>query len=215
MNIPPTAAAASEEHSRMTEEHAEAQNQDDGRAGPTLTIVDRGEGAGPRRRHPLRLAALLLVACAVMVVGLVTWHRAAHDPTTDRAQMRDAVLIAATRHIETLNTLDYRHVDDGLAAWRAVTTGTLRDQLSGVDASERKLLGQQKTITKGRVVDAAVYSLDDDTATVIAAVEVTVTDASKPGKEPTVKRNRFSADLVRVHGRWLLDNLQQVAVNLS
>lgn len=179
-----------------------------------LTIVSRGEQP-ERSRHPLRLVALLLVAAIVMGWGLVTWHRAASDPQTRLAQTRDAVLIAATDHIETLNTLDSRDVDAGLARWRAVTTGTLRDQLTQVDADQRKLLTQQDTVTTGKVVDAAVFSLDDDTATVIASVEVTVRDRSKPKKQPSVKRNRFSADLVLVHGRWLLQNLQQVAVSLS
>lgn len=67
----------------------------------------------------------------------------------------------------------------------------------------------------GRVVNAAVTDLDDDTATVIAAVEVTVRDGKDADAEPTVKRNRFSADLVRAGGTWKLESLQQVAVDLS
>ncbi len=35
-----------------------------------------------------------------------------------------------------------------------------------------------------------------------------------PNVEPTVKRNRFSADLVLVNGHWKIENLQQVAVGL-
>ena len=183
-------------------------------AGAALTVLDPGS-TRTRRRRALRFAALLLAAALLMAWGLVSWHRASTDPTIRMAQTRDAVLIAATSHIETLNTLDSRHVAAGLARWRAVTTGTLRDQLDQVDSDERKLLGQQDTVTTGKVVDAAVLSLDDDTATVIAAVEVTVKNAAKPKQKPTVKRNRFSADLVRVHGRWLLQSLQQVAVSLS
>jgi len=177
-------------------------------------VVERDEQPAPRRR-PLRLVALLLVAAVVMAWGLLSWHRAATDQQTALAQTRDTVLITATKHIETLNTLDSRKVDAGLARWRAVTTGTLRDQLTQVDADERKLLSQQNTVTTGKVIDAAVLSLDDDTATVIASVEVSVKDRSKPKEKPSVKRNRFSADLVRVHGAWLLQNLQQVAVSLS
>jgi Mce-associated membrane protein len=33
--------------------------------------------------------------------------------------------------------------------------------------------------------------------------------------EPTVKRNRFAGDLVKVGDDWLLESLEQVAVNMS
>lgn len=207
---------ADETEEETTMDEAAEQPTEKSREGSAvkLTIVDRGEPRA-RPRRPLRLVALLLAAAIVMGAGLVTWHRAATDRSIEMAQTRDAVLIAATGDIETLNTLDSRHVTAGLKRWRAVTTGTLRDQLNQVDSDERTLLSQQKTVTTGKVVDAAVFSLDDDTATVIASVEVTVKNLSKPAAKPAVKRNRFSADLVRVRGVWLLQNLQQVAVSLS
>ena len=65
------------------------------------------------------------------------------------------------------------------------------------------------------MVDAAIVDLTDDTATVIAAVETTVADGADAGAEPTVKRDRFTADLVKVGDDWLLEALVQVAVNLS
>jgi Mce-associated membrane protein len=167
-----------------------------------------------RRRIPWELV-LLLVAALVAASGAFMWWNADHDPDRAAAQNRDTVLIEARQAIETMNTLDYRSVDKGVKAWSQVTTGTLRDQLAGVSADDRKLLAEQKKISTGRVVDAAAIDVDDSSATVIAAVEVTVRDAANPGSEPTVKRNRFSADLVKVGGRWKLESLQQVAVSLS
>lgn len=159
--------------------------------------------------------AVLLIALVVAAAGVLSWSRAAHDDSIALAKTRDAVLIAATSHIETLNSLDYRHVDAGLATWAAVTTGTLHDQVTQVSPDERKLLADQKKVSTGKVVDAAVFSLDGDSATVIASVEVTVHDDTQADATPTVKRNRFSADLVDVHGKWLVENLQQVAVDIS
>ena len=151
----------------------------------------------------------------VMVVGLLSWWRAAHDDNAARAAVRDTVLIAATQDIETMNTLDYRQVDDGLTRWRAVTTGTLHDQLAQVSADDRKLLAQQQKVSTGKVIDAAVVDLGDGTATVIASVEVTVRDGADPTADPTVKRNRFTADLVHTGGTWKLESLDQVAVSLQ
>ena len=157
----------------------------------------------------------MLVAALVMVSGLVAWWRADHDAEANRAAVRDVVLIAATTDIETMNTLDYRHVDAGLARWRAVTTGTLHDQLTQVSAQDRALLAQQQKISTGKVVDAAVVDLGEGTATVIASGEVTVRDGSNASAQPTLKRNRFTADLVDAGGTWKLETLDQVAVSMQ
>lgn len=189
-----------------------------------LTAVDTADDTGgdaPARtttsgtKRGRWLLLLLLVAALVAASGAFAWWQAGHDADRLAAQKRDTVLIEARQGIETMNTLDYRSVDKGVKAWSQVTTGTLRDQLAGVSEEDRTLLAEQKKISTGKVVDAAVIDVDDTTATVIAAVEVTVQDAAKPGSDPTVKRNRFSADLVKTGGRWKLESLQQVAVNLS
>lgn len=173
------------------------------------------EGKRRAKRRPWQQWGLLAVALAAAASGLFAWSNASGDKTVALAENRDTVLISARQNIETLNSLDYRKVDQGLKAWSAVTTGALHDQLVDVDKENRTLLADQKKISTGKVVDAAVIDLDSRTATVIAAVEITVEDAAKPGSTPTVKRNRFSADLVKVKGKWKLENLQQVAVNLS
>lgn len=166
------------------------------------------------RSVELGLAVLSLI---VLVVALVSWSRAGdHDAdAVERAELRDAVLITARSHIETLQTLDYRDVDGGLSRWEDVSTGTLKDQLLATTDETRQLLASQEKITTGKVVDAAVVDLSADTATVIAAVETTVADGADAAAEPTVKRDRFTADLVKVGDDWLLESLVQVAVNLS
>jgi len=175
------------------------------------------ETAAPTEAKVPRWRRFVLPAAAALVfaVGAFLWWSAANDEQLSQAEVRDEVLIAATQHIETMNTLDYREVDAGIEAWMNVTTGTLHDQLAQVGDEERQLLADQKKISTGKVVDSAVFSLDGDTATVVASVEVTVKDDADPAAEPTLKRNRFSADAVKVGDEWLLENLQQVAVNLS
>lgn len=173
-----------------------------------------GTASGVRRAWPV---ALLAMAVLIAGAGLFSWWRAAHDDSLALGRSRDTVLAAATSHIETLDSLDYRHVSAGLAQWRAATTGTLHDQITQVGTDEQKLLADQQKISTGKVTDAAVLSLNTTagTATVVATVEVTVRDELHPNDPATVKRNRFSANLVLVHGHWLVESLQQVAVNLS
>lgn len=159
---------------------------------------------------------LVVLAAIALAIGLFAWNRAGdHDAeSVQRAELRDAVLITARSHIETLQTLDYRDVDGGLAAWEDVATGTLKDQLLATTDETRKLLADQQKVTTGKVVDAAILDLTDDSATVIAAVETTVADGAGAA-EPTVKRDRFTAELVKQGDDWLLEALVQVAVNIS
>lgn len=199
----------SAEHAQ-TAEAAEIAAADE--AAADVGQVGPARPSGVRRAWPVALFAL---AVPIAAAGAFSWWRAALDDDLALGRTRDAVLIAATSHIADLNTLDYRHVDAGLARWQAVTTGTFHDQVGQVSTDERKLLADQKKISTGKVTDAAVLSLDNDTATVVAAVEVTVKDGLHADDAATVKRNRFSAHLVLVHGSWLVENLQQVAVNLS
>lgn len=145
--------------------------------------------------------------------GLGAWLLFPQSAEAEAALTRDAALAAATTHIETLNTLDYRKIDEGLENWAAATTGLLHDQVSSVPSEDRESLAAAEKVTKAEVVDAAIIDLDLErgVATVIASVEVSVTDADG---ETTVKRNRFSSDAVLVDDEWLLETLQQVAVDL-
>lgn len=167
-----------------------------------------------RRRSGTWTWLVLLAGIAAVVVAYLSWQDADSDPDRARAALRDRAIIEGTAAVETMNSMDYRDVAAGLKAWESVTTGVLHDQLVSITADERALLAEQGKIATGHVVQAALTDLTDRTATLIAAVEVTVADDTS-GEEPTVKRNRFSADLVQVDGQWKLENLEQVAVNLS
>lgn len=182
-------------------------------AAPVADAAPTKSGAASRPAW-LRFGGLI-VAVLVMASGLFAWWHTAHDDSIELAQTRDAVLISARQDIEIMNSLDYRSVDKGLKNWQSVTTGTLHDQIASVDADDIKLLADQKKISTGKVVDAAVVDLDETSATVIASIEVTVKDDADKSAKPTVKRNRFSADLKMVGGHWKLETLQQVAVNVS
>ncbi len=182
----------------------------------------QAEGTAPPQDRPPRRAsggwaAWLGIGVAVVLAlsGVVAAWAALNDDTIERAETRDAVLVRATQHIETLQTLDYRDIDAGLETWMDASTGTLRDQLAETTEEFKAMVVERQSVTTGEVVEAAVTDLDDDTATVIAAVEITVVEDGDPDAEPTVKRNRFSAELFREDGDWKLESLQQVSVSLS
>ena len=166
-----------------------------------------------KSRVGLPVLLLLAVSIVAVVVAFLSWRDANDDPDRDRAALRDTAVIEGTTAVETMTTMDGRDVEAGIKAWQGVSTGVLHDQLLSVGDDEKGMLAEQDKIAKGRVVQAALTQLSDRSATLIAAVEVTV--RSVDGSEETaVKRNRFSADLVLVDGEWKIENLQQVSVNL-
>jgi Mce-associated membrane protein len=172
------------------------------------------ESDGSRKPRVGGLVWLLLVLAVIAVaVAFWSWRDADNDPDRARAALRDTAVVEGTAAVETMTTMDGRDVEAGIKAWQSVSTGVLHDQLLSVGDSEQQMLADQGKIASGRVVQAALTELTDRSATLLAAVEVTVkpTDGSEA---PAVKRNRFSADLVLVNGQWKIENLQQVAVNI-
>lgn len=150
-------------------------------------------------------------AIIAVVLAFFSWRSADNDPDRARADLRDSAVIEGTEAVETMNSIDYRDVAAGVQAWQDVSTGVLHDQLVAMTPEDEKLLADQKKIATGRVVQAALSDLTDRTATLLVAVEVTV-KGEDVTVQPTVKRNRFAADLVLVKGTWKLENLAQVAV---
>ena len=171
------------------------------------------ETAPKKPRVGLFMWLLLAVSLVAVAVAFWSWREADNDPDRARAALRDTAVVEGTSAVETMTSMDGRDVEAGIKAWQGVSTGVLHDQLLSVGADEQKMLADQGKIASGRVVQAALTELTDRSATLIAAVEVTVKSADG-SEEPAVKRNRFSADLVLVNGQWKIENLQQVAVNL-
>lgn len=192
-------------------ESADAEAGEAGSAGESETAP----GTASRRLGPGRWTWIVLgVSIVAVVAAYLAWRDADTDPDLARAQLRDQAIIEGTSAVETMNSMDYRDVPTGLKAWLSVTTGVLHDQLTQIGEDERKLLADPGMIAKGHVVEAALTQLTDRTATLIAAVETTVQEKD-PAKEPTVKRNRYSADLVLVGGTWKIENLAPVPVSMS
>jgi len=179
--------------------------------------VDSEDSEEPDESKKPRVGVLVWLLLAVSVVAVVAtfllWRDADNDPDRERAALRDTAVVEGTSAVETMTSMDGRDVEAGIKAWQGVSTGVLHDQLLSVGADEQKMLADQGKVATGRVVQAALTDLSDRSATLIAAVEVTV-ESADGSEEPAVKRNRFSADLVLVNGEWKIENLQQVSVNL-
>jgi Mce-associated membrane protein len=177
---------------------------------PAAEVADE-----PARRSQLPVIALVvsvaLVVAAATVAAIfgVSWFQANNDEGLEYSAKRDEVDRVARAAIITMNTLDYRKLDDGLANWADTTTGPLHDEIANLTPDKKKQLTDAKPVTSAKVTSSAVKELDDrgGKAVVLAAIEKTVSTAD--GK-PQPSYQRIQATLQRTDAGWKLENLGPV-----
>ena len=126
-----------------------------------------------------------------------------------REPARDAVLRDAERAILTLNTLDYRKVQDGLTLWEQSATGSLLEQLRANRDTYARAITDSTTFSSAKVLDAAVASLDAraGTAQVLAGVDVT---SQMDQGDPGCAHRRVRMDMIWVGDGWKVSALTPV-----
>jgi Mce-associated membrane protein len=166
--------------------------------------------------EPLIATALVLAALAALFAAWSgwSWYRASNAGPPASAQLRDRVLQAGEQAVQNFNTLDYRKVGAGLALWLQSSTGALHAEISAGRAQFTSQIEQTKTITTARILDGALTALNAraGTASIIVAVQITVTPASG---SPVVKQSRLDGTLAKTRSGWKLSALGQVPVGAA
>jgi len=147
-------------------------------------------------------AALLVVACALLAAA----GRSARSAAADR----EAVLAAARQEAVNLTSQDYRTVDGDLRRMGDGATGQLRADLEQRSAQAKQVVVKNKAVARGAAAEAGLVALGRDQATVVVAVDSTVSSAGV--RTPVARRYRFQLDLSLVGGRWLVANLTAVGL---
>lgn len=167
-------------------------------------------------RDPLTATAAGLCVITAVFAGWSgwSWYSAAQAGTPSTSQARDAALQAGEQAVQNLSTLDYRSASRGLDLWEQSSTGTLHTELIAGRTQFLQAIAQARTITIAHVLDGALTALDTHagTATIIAAVQLTVTPAHGTA---VVKQTRLTGQLTRTASGWKLSSLSQVAVGAA
>lgn len=179
-------------------------------------VVEPIEPAGEEERSG-RLPQLLLTAAIALVVATaavagwfgVAWFRAAGDDSLTYSNTRDEVNRVGQSAIVTMNTLDYRTVDQGLKDWETATTGELHTQVVDGKKTSRDAIVQAQSVTKATVLSSGVVELDDRAgqASVLVALKVHVT---VKGEKPVDKYRRLAGKLQRTGDGWKLYEIGEV-----
>jgi Mce-associated membrane protein len=176
-----------------------------------LSDSDSKEKTGGRLPQLFLTTAVALLVAAIAVAGWygVSWFRAANDDSLAFSQTRDEVNRVGQQAVVTMNTLDYRKVDQGLADWESATTGDLHDEVVKGKKSSRDAIVQAQSVTKASVLSSAVSELDDRAgqASILVALKVNVT---VKGQQPADKFMRLAGKLQRTDDGWKLYEIGQV-----
>lgn len=154
---------------------------------------------------------VLLVACAAVVGGVITWRT--HDDRSRDAVEQErygAVLASATTEAEAFINIRYDEAQESIDKVAEGATGEFREQYASSTDGVIKVLEENKSIMEGEVLWAGVVDVDNDSATVIAATTGTVSNNQTDNK-PVVRNFRLQLDLVLEDGRWLTRDLQFVS----
>ncbi|NDU75668.1 hypothetical protein GWI34_24025 [Actinomadura sp. DSM 109109] len=160
-----------------------------------------------RRRLPLVTAIVL----SVVVVGLAIasgWLGVVSLRNKDEADQKAQAIQSARQMGVNLMSLDAATAQRDLDRIVSGTTGDLKNKLG----SQSNAFMQQITKAKARStvsdVDAALVSIDGDSAEVMVSLTGTVTNDKV--KNGTPQGYRYQMDLTRVDGRWLVSGLEVV-----
>lgn len=195
-----------------------------------MEVAAGGPGGGPVTRllrstswRTITLYGVaLLLACACVVGGVLSF-RTYQDRQDEKAEQEryGEVIAAATKEAEAFLNIDYRDPDATLDAVSEGATGEFREQYEqalGQEGDEGNgsdtatlidLMIASKSVMTAEVVNAAVSSVDKDSARVLIASDGTVQNTGAEGQEQA-RTFRLALELVRLDGKWLTNNLEFV-----
>lgn len=167
-----------------------------------MSSENRPPGRG--RAAVITLGAIVAVAAvAAIVLGMQRLGGA------DPAQRRDDIRAAATQEATNLLAADYRKAQSVSDHILSGATGQFRDEWAGtggkafVDAiTKAQSVGAVQTVVVG------VVSADANSAEVMVAANSTVTMPQVPAG--TLRTARWSMNLEKVGGRWLVSKMALV-----
>jgi Mce-associated membrane protein len=149
------------------------------------------------------LSGLLLVALAAVLVSAVAIRR-----QQSRDDERSAVLQAGRQTAIDFTTYQYGSWDGDVDRVLSDSTGQFKEEFSAAANQVKTQVVANQATSRGEVLEAAVASMDGDSAQVLVVANAVVTNtAAKTGQQ---RHYRIKLDLVREGDRWLTADLQAV-----
>lgn len=179
-------------------EAAEQSEEPDGSAGSA-----DDETPPPTRRKGLRrrigtAVAVVLFVAALGLPAFLGWQLKQQSET---AAAGGEALAMARDYAVTLTSVDTNKIDENFAHVIDGATGEFKDMYSQSANQLRQLLIDNKAMSNGNVVDAAIKTTTKTRVEVLLFVDQSITNAVDT--EPRIDRSRVRMTMELVDDRWL------------
>jgi len=158
---------------------------------------------GTRRRRDRRNAVAVALAAALLAItGLGAWFevRTRQDQLVE--QQRNLFLQVAREAALDLTTIDYTRVQADIQRVLDTSTGAFYDDFHTRSAALAEFVTKSQSKTRGTVTESGIESTNGDTARILVAMSVNVSNAGAAEQEPRNWRMRIdvqrTGDTVKV-----------------
>jgi hypothetical protein len=152
------------------------------------------------------LALVAVLAIVALVVEVTSLRPKSEQLDADR-QARSDVVRAAERFSVQVNNYDVASVDDYQASITPLLSPKFKGEFEKAMTDIVASVKQAKMSSKGEVLSSAVASLDPDSAQVLVVSDANV----KTVFDARARHFRWEVSLVKIDGKWLVDNFTPVA----
>ncbi|MBC6461370.1 nuclear transport factor 2 family protein [Actinomadura sp. HBU206391] len=173
----------------------------DGAMGDSTGRAPGGPLAGAVGRLVAAVLTIAVIGLAVAAssLGLSVWR------ARDAADREAGAEQAARQTAVNMVSIDYRNIQQGIDRVLGGMTGDIKNQWATQAKTISDTATKNQATSTVQSVRAGVVSIDGDSAEVIVAV--TAVTSSPKVKQAAPRYYRFSMDLKRVDGRWLVSKL--------
>lgn len=149
-----------------------------------------------------------LVVGTTLTVAVAVWLGLRLHDRHEADQRRQDVLAAARQSALNFTSLDYRHYDRDSANVLRNATGDFKKQFAAQTEELTKLVGENRSVSEGQVLEAGVVRSAEHSARVLVVADSKVTNTAAPKGE--ARTYRLQLDLVYRDGRWLTSDVEFV-----
>jgi Mce-associated membrane protein len=155
-----------------------------------------------RRRRLLRrvaaAATALVIVAALAATAYLGWQLKQRN---DTAAAGRAALAVAQSYAVTLTSVDTNNIDQNFNQVLNGATGEFKDMYSQSAAQLRQVLIDNKAMSKGTVVDAAIKSATKTKVEVLLFIDQSISNVVNP--QPRIDRSRVAMTMELIDNHWL------------
>jgi len=150
----------------------------------------------PPRRPGLRLALSAGLLIVLTLGGLVGWLGFRAHESHQNEQQRAELLAAARQGALNLTTISYTEVDADIKRILDSATGSFHDDFQKRSQPFVEVVKQAQSKSQGTITEAALESVQGDTAQALVSVTVTTSNAGAAEQQPRAWRMRIDVQKV-------------------